>query len=292
MRSSACCEARCRSVPIALTCLAMARRFVGYGVTHRQTPSFASTEELRRLAGQHAIDRLGHMLETTLMLAMTRHFPALRASPPLPVSHRGAVVQDRTADRPDTQAAHILPCQILFGGREPKDLDLPEEVRVALQTRFAVTAALPTPFNRADSESEKQGLSDLFADMVRSVWHRPPFANPIQQVAHCAPGLAARACEGGHKAFRAAAKAKRERETPAERRADERRVEVDFHRAKAAAGSFPFERLTEALILEAYDAAVPTPSELVNKVGWGAFGATAYEWREWLGESVGGAAMR
>jgi hypothetical protein len=93
-------------------------------------------------------------------------------------------VQDRSAAA-GNQAAHLLPGQILVGGRPVWQLAIPptparqaQAQRVSLRTQmcFARTNNLPATFNRADSQAEVmaaaagRGLKQEFADSVQLMW--------------------------------------------------------------------------------------------------------------------------
>jgi len=201
------------------------------------------------------------------MLALARQLPALRGSKQ-EVSAVGAMLQDRRAGAEDVAAAHVLPCQLLIGGRPPWQIALPEPLRLAFAARFCATVALPVPFNRADSEAEAAGLAATFLRAARQAWDWKPVGSvPASAVIGAQlQQLAATLVSGARAAFAAGAAQKRARDAAGD--------PLDSGRSD--------ERLVEALLLDAYGAGVPSASELARLVDWDKNVGCAYPWHEWL----------
>lgn len=85
------------------------------------------------------------------------------------LSLRRAEIQDGTAGAGE-QAAHLLPAQVLIDGKRPWSLARGDTTIAALVARFEVTAAVPTPFNTADSAAERAGLKQAFLEACERAW--------------------------------------------------------------------------------------------------------------------------
>jgi hypothetical protein len=83
---------------------------------------------------------------------------------------QAAAIQDSTAGRQGFQAAHLLPGQLLIDERAPWHWAASDPEKVRLLARFAVTAAVPTELNVADSAVEEHGLGDAFRDACRDLF--------------------------------------------------------------------------------------------------------------------------
>lgn len=136
---------------------------------HGAPRSYGSLEELGEHAVQHARTRLLTACEAIAMIAALAlqwdkpHTPRL--------SLRRAEIQDGTAGAGE-QAAHVLPGQVLIDGKRPWSLARGDRMIAALVARFEVTAAVPTPFNTADSAAERAGLKDAFLGACERAWTR------------------------------------------------------------------------------------------------------------------------
>ena len=241
----------------------MRRTIVASGIPHRYAPMPSSTSDVQVMAAAHALDRLGHMLEVSIMLALASRLPAMRAGSGGDWSSCGAVLQDRAAGRCDAQAAHVLPCQLRIQGVLPWDLELPEALRLALAARFCVTSVLPRPFNAADREAERSGLCDAFVTAVAHGFRVRATGNATDVVDAIAIRLASQLVHQCKAAFLVAAERKRQRE----------RIE---------SGAVANERLVEALILEAYARGVPCAGALIGRVDWHRNAGRDLPWDPWL----------
>lgn len=136
---------------------------------HGAPRRYASLEAVLLHAAGHARTRLLNSCEAmSLIGALALHWKKKR----MPVfTIVGAKVQDATAGSGE-QAAHLLPGQILIDDTLPWELVVVERLNAALWTRFMVTAAVPIPFNTADSAVEKAGLKEAFRKGCERAWLR------------------------------------------------------------------------------------------------------------------------
>jgi hypothetical protein len=197
-------------------------------MTHGPARSYDSIESLLVDACGHARNRLLHACEAMAWVAGLAHQWRKSYTPSFTL--KGAEVQDATAAAGE-QAAHVLPGQILIDDKPPWVLARGEATKVAWLARFMVTAAVPTPFNTADSAAEKAGLKEAFRLGCAEAWTRAvdgrrDLVPTYETFLECAD-----------RAFQRALHAKRGREAIAAARGD------------AAARD---ERLVESLILRVY----------------------------------------
>lgn len=140
-------------------------------VSHPHGPprAYRSLEELGARAIVHAQERLLTACEAIAMIGGIATRWQKPYSPRLSVSR--AHVVDGSAG-PGEQAAHVLPGQLLIDGRKPWALARGDRQIAAWIARFEVTAALPTPFNVADSQAEGAGLKAAFLHGCENAWTR------------------------------------------------------------------------------------------------------------------------
>lgn len=161
-------------------------RSVLYGSSIRLVDVNAGQGSLECVAEDVAIHRGQVVAETMFHLAAIR---SLQTAPELGaravVTCEKASVQVSTAQE-GQQAAHLVPGQILVGGRYVWDLATHrdpkiqgEVTRLKQQTQlcFAWVNVLPAAFNKADSEAEGRGgesaserLKPLFGAVVQDFW--------------------------------------------------------------------------------------------------------------------------
>ncbi|APR86559.1 Hypothetical protein A7982_11908 [Minicystis rosea] len=150
------------------------------------------------IAQEVAIQRGALMTEVFLHMAAIRSLVGpSRPAGDAEIQCVAAHVQDMRAQS-GQQAAHLLPGQILIGGRpvwelvpaHASSLSVYESIRLEQQTKlcFAKTNVLPAIFNRADSQAEVmarrasvQGLKELFGAAVLEMWSsaRVDVARPL-----------------------------------------------------------------------------------------------------------------
>jgi hypothetical protein len=137
----------------------------------------ATAEEITILRGECVAEAFFHMAA----IRSLQHAPEAAAAR---VTCSRAHLQDRSAAA-GNQAAHLIPGQILVGGRPvwwlasaPAGADPVQAQRVSLRTQmcFARTNNLPAIFNVADSQAEQmaaaagRGLKEEFAACVQIMW--------------------------------------------------------------------------------------------------------------------------
>jgi hypothetical protein len=138
-------------------------------VPHGPPRVYGSLEEWAGHAAGHAHARL---LVACEAIAMIGGLAAHWQKPHAPrLSLQRARIQDGTAG-PGEQAAHMLPGQLLIDGRPPWAMARGDRRIAAWLARFEVTAAVPTPFNTADSAAERAGLKDAFLRACEGAWSR------------------------------------------------------------------------------------------------------------------------
>ena len=138
-------------------------------VPHGPPRSYESLEELGSHAVGHARNRLLTACEAIAMIGGLALQGPKKHTPHF--SMKRAELQDGTAGAGE-QAAHILPGQLLIGGKRPWALARGDKMIAAWIARFEVTAAVPTPFNSADSAAERAGLKDAFLQACEHAWSR------------------------------------------------------------------------------------------------------------------------
>jgi hypothetical protein len=138
-------------------------------VRHGPPRSYGSIEAVAEHAVEHARTRLLVACEAIAMIGGL----ALQWQKPYSprFSLKRAEIQDGTAGAGE-QAAHVLPGQLLIDGKRPWALARGDRMIAALVARFEVTAAVPTPFNTADSAAERAGLKDAFREACARAWSR------------------------------------------------------------------------------------------------------------------------
>ena len=147
----------------------MADRRFPVPLPHAPPQTYGSIEAVLVDAIGHARNRLLHACEAISWVGRL----ALRWRKPYTPAFTltGAEVQDATAGAGE-QAAHVLPGQLLIDGAPPWALATGEAARVAWLARFMVTAAVPAPFNTADSAAEQAGLKEAFRQACERAWTR------------------------------------------------------------------------------------------------------------------------
>lgn len=136
-------------------------------VAHGSPRTYGSVEAVLAHALGHARNRLLHACEAISWVGGLALGGPTRPTPVFSLA--GATVQDGTAGG-DEQAAHVLPGQLLIDGRPPWVLAGGESAKIAWLARFMVTAAVPAPFNRADSAAEGAGLKEAFRGGCARAW--------------------------------------------------------------------------------------------------------------------------
>ena len=196
---------------------------------HRQPRAYRSLEALGARAILHAQERLLTACEAIAMIGGIAKRWQKPYSPTLTVTR--ARVQDGSAGAGE-QAAHVLPGQLLIDGRAPWALAQGDRQIAAWIARFEVTAAVPTPFNVADSQAERAGLKAGFLRACENAWTRVA-AGEVDLTATYAEFLA-----DATRAFEAAELAKEQRSQAASsaHASDERLVESIILRMYKAHG--------------------------------------------------------
>jgi hypothetical protein len=97
-----------------------------------------------------------------------------RLDPDIQVSGRGAIRdwQDKRSSHRGFEAAHSLPCQVLFNGYAPDHLLAGNQPWLLECARWwGNTTLVPGIVNMVDSQTEQRGAKEAFLDSVRDVQH-------------------------------------------------------------------------------------------------------------------------
>jgi hypothetical protein len=144
------------------------RRFL-VPVSHGPPRTYGSRQDVGEHATHHARNRL---LTACEAIAMIGGLALQWQKPYTPrLTLKRAEIQDGTAGAGE-QAAHVLPGQVLIDGKRPWALARGDKAIAAWVGQFEVTAAVPTPFNTADSAAERAGLKAAFRRACERAWAR------------------------------------------------------------------------------------------------------------------------